>query len=91
MRRHAWQTGARHADRCATPPTRAPHRASHRAVCDACTTRCTAHRQYVHLLLPHVVANPLALGILTHPDFPLVALGGVHSRASIRQVNTARL
>ena len=48
-------------------------------------------RQYLPLLLPHVVANPLALGILTHPDFPLVELGGVHTSASICQVDTATL
>lgn len=44
-----------------------------------------SHQQYVPLLFPHISSNPLALGILTHPDFPLVALGGVHARALIHQ------
>ena len=44
-----------------------------------------SHQKYLTLLFPHIFSNPLALGILTHPDFPLVALGGVHARALIHQ------
>jgi len=50
-----------------------------------------AERPYLPITLPHVLAMPLHMEMLTHPAFPIGLMGLVHVRNSITQYRRARV
>jgi acyl dehydratase len=58
--------------------------ASYRQVCGF------ASGDAVPLTYPHILAAPLHLAVLTHPSFPVAAMGIIHARNTIVQHGTLR-